>query len=107
MPDETDTSPQKVSTDRTVAKKAANRTAAAKVYVAAMKKAGEEVPQGVKKLAKMADDTDYIPQRAPRAIVMSKKLANKIAAAKVYEAAMTKAGEEVPEAVRRLARRAS
>lgn len=36
---------------------------------------------------------------------MSKKLANKIAAAKVYEAAMRKAGEDVPESVRKLARR--
>lgn len=59
--------------------------------------------------------TDEAPRNAPGATqkkvphggVMSKKLANKIAAAKVYEAAMTKAGEEVPESVRRLARRAS
>jgi hypothetical protein len=37
--------------------------------------------------------------------VISKRLADKIAAAKVYEAAMKKAGGELPASVRRLARR--
>lgn len=60
----------------------------------------------------MADETRHgatgdVPKRAPRTIVVSKKLANKIAAAKAYEVAMRKAGKEVPESVRRLARRAS
>ncbi|KHL01586.1 hypothetical protein [Sinomonas humi] len=59
----------------------------------------------------MADETKRndagVTSKKPGAGVVSKRLANRIAAAKVYEAAMTKAGEEVPEAVRRLARRAS
>lgn len=46
------TSPWKASSSRTVSKKAAARIAAAKAYVVAMKKAGEEVPEWVQELAK-------------------------------------------------------
>lgn len=53
------------------------------------------------------DATGATPKRVSRSIVVSKKLANRIAAAKAYETAMRKAGEEVPESVRILARRAS
>lgn len=42
------------ASSRILSKKAANRIAAAKAYVVAMKKAGEDVPQWVKELAKRA-----------------------------------------------------
>ena len=42
------------SGSRFVSKKAANRAAAAKVYVAALKKAGQEAPESVKRLAQQA-----------------------------------------------------
>ena len=107
MADQTGTTPKQTSTSRVVTRTAANRAAAAKVYVAAMKKAGKEVPASVKKLAGMAGQVGTSFGKVPHSGVMSKKLANKIAAAKVYEAAMKKVGEEAPESVRRLARRAS
>lgn len=40
------------ASSRTLSKKAANRIAAAKAYVVAMKKAGEDVPRWVQELAK-------------------------------------------------------
>lgn len=54
MADETGTSSRRVSAGRVVSKKAANRAAAAKVYAAAMKKAGDDVPAWVTKLARLA-----------------------------------------------------
>ncbi|ASN53349.1 hypothetical protein [Sinomonas sp. R1AF57] len=42
------------SGSRFVSKKAANRAAAAKVYVAALEKAGQEAPESVKRLAQQA-----------------------------------------------------
>lgn len=54
MAEATGAARKKVHTSRILSKKAANRAAAAKAYVAAMKKAGEEVPEWVKKLAKQA-----------------------------------------------------
>lgn len=103
--DETGNTPQKVSASRTVTKKAANRAAAAKAYIVAMKKAGQEVPESIKELAKMAGETGNVPTKVPGGRVMSKKEANRIAAAKVYVAAMKKAGKDVPESVLKLAQR--
>ncbi|KHL01584.1 hypothetical protein [Sinomonas humi] len=105
MADEPGTTSRKVPTSRTVTKNAANRAAAAKAYIVAMKKAGQEVPDSVKKLAKMADETGNTPKNVPTSRVMSKREANRIAAAKVYVAAMKKAGNDVPESVRKLAQR--
>lgn len=48
------TATKAASTGRFVSKKAANRAAAAKVYVAALKKAGREAPESVKRLAQEA-----------------------------------------------------
>lgn len=47
----TGTARKAASGSRFVSKKAANRAAAAKVYVAALKKAGQEAPESVKGLA--------------------------------------------------------
>ncbi|MHC6592899.1 hypothetical protein [Arthrobacter sp. C152] len=51
--------------------------------------------------------TTIMQEYASGTVVTSKRLANKIAAAKVYEAAMKKAGGGVPVSVQGLARRAS
>ncbi|BCT74183.1 hypothetical protein SCMU_00250 [Sinomonas cyclohexanicum] len=107
MSDETDGMPEKVHTSRVVSKKAANRIAAAKAYVAAMKKAGQEAPESVKKLATMDDETGTIPRKVPTSRVVTKKAANRAAAAKVYVVAMKKAGEEAPEWIKELAKRSS
>ncbi len=45
---------KQVSGSRVMSKKDLNRAAAAKVYVAALKKAGQEAPELVKKLAEQA-----------------------------------------------------
>ncbi|MCH6472071.1 hypothetical protein [Sinomonas terrae] len=107
MADETGTTPKKVPTGRVVSKREANRIAAAKAYVAAMKKAGQEVPESVRKLAKVDDETGTIPRKVPTSRVVTKKAANRAAAAKVYVVAMKKAGEEAPEWVREPATRPS
>ena len=107
MADQPGTTPEKESTSRLVSKKTANRAAAAKAYVVAMNKAGREVPESVKKLAKMADKTDDTRRKAPTSRIVTKKAANRAAAAKVYVVAMKKAGQEVPESVQELAKRPS
>jgi hypothetical protein len=107
MADETDNMPQKVPTSRVLSKKEANRAAAAKAYIAAMKKAGQEVPESVKKLAKMDDEAGAIPRKVPTSRVVTKKAANRAAAAKVYVVAMKKARGEAPEWIKELAKRPS
>lgn len=107
MADQPGTTPEKESTSRLVSKKTANRAAAAKAYVVAMKKAGREVPASVKKLATMDDETGTTPTEVPTSRVVSKRAANRAAAAKAYIAAMKKAGEEVPERITELAKRPS
>lgn len=54
MVDETPSNATRIrkTASRALSKKAANRIAAAKAYVVAMKKAGEEVPEWVQELAK-------------------------------------------------------
>ena len=105
MADDTGTASGKVPASRVRSKKAANRIAAAKAYVAAMKKAGQEVPESVKKLAKVDDETGTMPGKVPTSRVVTKKAANRAAAAKVYIVAMKKAGEEVPGWIKELAKR--
>lgn len=107
MADDTGTASGKVLTSRVLSKKDANRVAAAKAYIAAMKKAGREVPESVKKLAKMDVETGTIPGKVPTSRVVTKKAANRAAAAKVYVVAMKKAGEEAPEWIKELAKRSS
>lgn len=107
MADETGTTPRMVSTSRVASEKEANRIAAAKAYIAAMKKAGQEVPESVKELANIAQEAGNMPTKVPGSRVMSKKEANRIAAAKVYIAAMKKAGEEVPDWIHKLAQQGS
>ena len=107
MAEDTGTAPGRAPTGRVRSKKAANRIAAAKAYIAAMKKAGQEVPESVKKLAKMDDETGTIPRKVPASRVVTKKAANRAAAAKVYVVAMKKAGEEAPEWIKELAKRSS
>lgn len=55
----------------------------------------------------MADEThdnDTDSKNAPRSRILSKKDANRIAAAKAYVLAMKKVGEEVPEWIQELAK---
>lgn len=70
------------------------------------KKVGQEVPESVKQLARTTDGTGTTPRKVPTSRVVTKKAANRAAAAKVYVVAMKKAGEEVPEWVTELAKQA-
>lgn len=57
----------------------------------------------------MADETpsNAISARSASSRILSKKAANRIAAAKAYCVAMEKAGEDVPQWVKELAKRAN